>query len=204
MSNSDVEKRASLRQRNSERIRQRIVTAALDLFTSEGYDQTTMDAIAERAEVGRATLFKYFPTKSTLLLPLSQQVVFAELRPQVQALLEQQPTFSEALRYYFALIGKRIRELPDVTRALITIIGTVESEASEQVPDFTETLNTILRHGQERGEVRRDIPVEQLSVYISVLFGDVMRRVVKSDDLEGYGPAMNLLLSFLETGLSRE
>ncbi|HLI87713.1 MAG TPA: TetR/AcrR family transcriptional regulator [Ktedonobacteraceae bacterium] len=204
MSSSDVEKRLSLRQRNSERIRQRIVTAALDLFTTEGYDQTTMDAIAERAEVGRATLFKYFPTKSTLLLPLSQQVVFAELRPQVQALLERQPTSSEALRYYFALIGKRIRELPDVTRALITIIGTVEDEASEQVPDFAETLNAILRHGQERGEVRRDIPVEQLSVYISVLFGDVMHRVVKSDDLESYAPAMNLLLSFLETGLSRE
>jgi AcrR family transcriptional regulator len=204
MSNSDVEKRSSLRQRNSERIRQRIVTAALDLFTTEGYDQTKMDAIAERAEVGRATLFKYFPTKSTLLLPLSQQIVFAELRPQVQALLEQQPTAREALRYYFALIGKRIRELPDVTRALITNIGTVEYEASEQVPDFAETLNTILRHGQERGEVRCDIPVEQLSVYISVLFGDVMHRVVKSDDLEGYGPAMNLLLSFLETGLSRE
>ncbi len=204
MSSSDVEKRLSLRQRNSERIRQRIVTAALDLFTTEGYDQTTMDAIAERAEVGRVTLFKYFPTKSTLLLPLSQQVVFAELRPQVQALLERQPTSSEALRYYFALIGKRIRELPDVTRALITIIGTVEDEASEQVPDFAETLNAILRHGQERGEVRRDIPVEQLSVYISVLFGDVMHRVVKSDDLESYAPAMNLLLSFLETGLSRE
>ncbi len=204
MSSSDVEKRLSLRQRNSERIRQRIVTAALDLFTTEGYDQTTMDAIAERAEVGRATLFKYFPTKSTLLLPLSQQVVFAELRPQVQALLERQPTSSEDLRYYFALIGKRIRELPDVTRALITIIGTVEDEASEQVPDFAETLNAILRHGQERGEVRRDIPVEQLSVYISVLFGDVMHRVVKSDDLESYAPAMNLLLSFLETGLSRE
>jgi hypothetical protein len=135
---------------------------------------------------------------------LSQQVVFAELRPQVQSLLERQPTSSEALRYYFALIGKRIRELPDVTRALITIIGTVEDEASEQVPDFAETLNAILRHGQERGEVRRDIPVEQLSVYISVLFGDVMHRVVKSDDLESYAPAMNLLLSFLETGLSRE
>jgi AcrR family transcriptional regulator len=202
MSSSDVEKRLSLRQRNSERIRQRIVTAALDLFTTEGYDQATMDAIAGRAEVGRATLFKYFPTKSALLLPVSQQVVFAELRPQVEALLEQQPTTGAALRYYFALIGKRIRELPDVTRALITVIGTVSDDAGEQVPDFAATLNAILRYGQERGEMRRDIPVEQLSVYISVLFGDVMHRMVKSDDLEGYAPAMDLLLSFLETGLS--
>lgn len=196
------EKRPSLRQRNHERIRQRILDTALALFSAQGYEQTTMDAIAERAEVGRATLFKYFPTKSSLLLPLSQQILFAELRPLVQSLLEQQPTTIEALRYYFDRIGKRIQELSDVTRALIKAIGMVEEDASEHVPDFAATLNLILRYGQQHGEVRSDLPIEELTAYISILYGIIVNHVVKSDQMESYAARVEQLLAFVGTGLT--
>jgi AcrR family transcriptional regulator len=43
-----------------------VLAAALELFVERGYDNTTMDEIAERADVARAAVFNYFaPTQSS-------------------------------------------------------------------------------------------------------------------------------------------
>src|SRR5438270_5209803 len=48
--------------------RERLVLAAVDLFTEQGYDATTVAQIAERAGVTRSTFFRYFPDKRELLV----------------------------------------------------------------------------------------------------------------------------------------
>ena len=57
-----------LRERNAERTREHLIDVALELFFTRGYEQTTMEQIAERAGVGSTTLYRYFPTKDLLLL----------------------------------------------------------------------------------------------------------------------------------------
>ncbi|QDP96506.1 TetR/AcrR family transcriptional regulator [Microlunatus elymi] len=47
--------------------RERLVMAAVDLFTDQGYDATTVAQIAERAGVTKSTFFRYFPDKRELL-----------------------------------------------------------------------------------------------------------------------------------------
>jgi AcrR family transcriptional regulator len=48
--------------------RERLVMAAVDLFTEQGYDATTVAQIAERAGVTKSTFFRYFPDKRELLV----------------------------------------------------------------------------------------------------------------------------------------
>ncbi|WP_213000825.1 TetR/AcrR family transcriptional regulator [Winogradskya consettensis] len=48
--------------------RERLVMAAVDLFTEQGYDATTVAQIAERAGVTRSTFFRHFPDKRELLV----------------------------------------------------------------------------------------------------------------------------------------
>ncbi len=48
--------------------RERLVVAAVDLFTEQGYDATTVAQIAERAGVTRSTFFRYFPDKREILV----------------------------------------------------------------------------------------------------------------------------------------
>ena len=50
-------------------VRQRIAGAGRDLFTTQGYEQTTVDAIAERAGVARRTFFRYFRSKDDVIFP---------------------------------------------------------------------------------------------------------------------------------------
>jgi AcrR family transcriptional regulator len=50
-------------------LRRRIAAAARDLFAERGYEQTTVDAIAERAGVGRRTVFRHFRSKDDAIFP---------------------------------------------------------------------------------------------------------------------------------------
>jgi AcrR family transcriptional regulator len=56
-----------LRARKRERTVREIRNAALDLFIEKGFEATTVDEIAERAEISRATFFRHFPGKADVV-----------------------------------------------------------------------------------------------------------------------------------------
>jgi AcrR family transcriptional regulator len=61
-----------LRKTKAEKTRKRILTEALRLFKRDGYEKTTVEAIAEAAEIGPRTLYRYFASKDLILLgPIS-------------------------------------------------------------------------------------------------------------------------------------
>lgn len=62
------------RERHKLEIYRRIHAAAVALFRRQGYDATTIEQIAERADVARGTVFNYFSTKESLLDALSADV----------------------------------------------------------------------------------------------------------------------------------
>jgi len=58
-------------------IRERLTTAALELFDERGYEHTTVDDIAARAGVGRTTFFRAFGSKEDVVFPHHEQVLVA-------------------------------------------------------------------------------------------------------------------------------
>ncbi|WP_329059606.1 TetR/AcrR family transcriptional regulator [Amycolatopsis sp. NBC_01480] len=85
-----------LRERKRRRAQEAIVDAAFALFSERGFADVTVTEIAERAEVGRTTFFRYFGDK--------QEVLFADEREMTDWLLslraepaETPPTLREAL-----------------------------------------------------------------------------------------------------------
>ncbi|MCY9783355.1 TetR family transcriptional regulator [Nocardiopsis sp. EMB25] len=63
----------SLRERKQRRTREAIIEAAHALFAERGFDRVTVNDIAERAEVGRATFFRYFGDKQEVIFSAQQQ-----------------------------------------------------------------------------------------------------------------------------------
>ena len=197
---------STLRERNKERVLQRIIDAANDLFMSAGYDQTTIDDIAARAEISRGTLFKYFPTKRLLLFPIIERIFDETILPRLVDFLASEPTTRAALRFWFKLIDEYFRMFPALSAAVVsefTERGKPPIDNIDHDPGFTEALQRILLYGQKRGEVRDDLPVEMIAVYIAILYNTVFNRLIDQQSTSEYMAAVDTMLSFLETGFAR-
>jgi AcrR family transcriptional regulator len=62
-------------ERKQHRARQRIVEAAGELFAARGFDGVSVTDIAERAEVGRTTFFRYFGDKQEVVFAREQELL---------------------------------------------------------------------------------------------------------------------------------
>ncbi len=67
--------RMPLRERKQQRAREQIVEAAFALFAERGFADVTVADIAERAEVGRTTFFRYFGDKQEVAFSNEQEIV---------------------------------------------------------------------------------------------------------------------------------
>ena len=61
---------SSRRERKKQETHQRLLETAWDLFQHRGYDDTTVEEIAEAADVAKGTFFNYFRTKEAMLRDL--------------------------------------------------------------------------------------------------------------------------------------
>jgi TetR/AcrR family transcriptional regulator, regulator of mycofactocin system len=94
------------RERRVQETRRCILQVARELFESNGFVETTVEQIAERADVAPRTFFRYFPTKESLL--------FAELddvRRRMLDALEQRPADEDPLRSLSIVLGELIEDI---------------------------------------------------------------------------------------------
>lgn len=139
---------AGLRERKKEQTRQRIATVALRLFADRGFEAVTVNEIAEAAEVAKATLFSYFPTKESLVLHGAAGDDLAGItarRPPGQ-------TFLEALRaHYRALAAVQVPAAE--LGALVTRVRVIWDS-----PALQGAANALLY--QQRQELARVLAAE--------------------------------------------
>jgi AcrR family transcriptional regulator len=94
--------RPGLRERKKAKTRAAIQHHALRLFAKQGYHATTIEQIADAAEVSQSTFFRYFPTKEDVVL-------HDELDPRMIESLRAQPPELSPL----AALRRTLREVFD-------------------------------------------------------------------------------------------
>jgi AcrR family transcriptional regulator len=96
----------------------RILEAALELFRQEGFDNTTMRSIAQKAQVATGAAYYYYPSKDAIVMDFYQRSC-DEMQSKIRLALEQVDGLDVGLR---ALIQVKLTHFGpnrDVLRALL-------------------------------------------------------------------------------------
>ena len=158
----------------SETARQAILAAAGDLMLSGGLAAATMDAIAARAGVSKATIYKWWPSRGAVALDGFLDRVAGTLA------IPEGTSAQEALTWQIAALIRLFRDTAagPLMRALVA--------QAQSDPDIARSLRErwlaprravsidILRTGIERGEIRPDIDFEAV---MDELFAPVYYRL---------------------------
>jgi AcrR family transcriptional regulator len=156
--------RTGRRERKRAETRERIFRAAMQLFAERGFLQTTVEDITEAADVGKGTFFNYFPSKEHVLGVL-HEIQLQKVAEAREAAVAGTKPVREVLRLFMRRITEEPARTQQLARGLI-----VTMFSSEYIREmFVETLKRggglladVLRRGQERGEIRRDLKVEDV------------------------------------------
>jgi len=151
------------RERRRSETHQRIVNAALQLFSTHGYVETTVEQITEAADVGKGTFFNYFPTKDALLTAIFESVAeqFAGLRANIRTSQDVRASLTE---FAHALLRTVVRA-PKIVRSFfgLALTDPVVGERFQAVlMHARKTIIALMERGQEIGQVRTDIPAAVL------------------------------------------
>jgi AcrR family transcriptional regulator len=153
----------------------KVLTAAVELFSERGIDATSMDAIAEASGVSKATIYKHWPDKAALCL---------EVMGYLHGLDEEPPVFDSGdfradliaqLQYQPATDRKALREkmVPHMIAyaSRNQVLGV--AWRARVIEPARMALTNMLRRGERRGVLCHGIDPE---VGIALLLGPMMYR----------------------------
>ena len=144
--------------------RRAILDATLELLAERGFHATTMDAIAERAGVGKNTIYRRWPAKDDLIVD-----AFAHFTAVLK--LNAGPSddvYSRLLEYSRSLA--RLNADPLASRLIPGLLGELqrdpafaEAYAERVVGPLRDPIVALLELARERGELRADADPDQIA-----------------------------------------
>jgi AcrR family transcriptional regulator len=145
-------------------VRDAILEATAALVAEQGLLSVTMSEIAERAGIGRATLYKYFPDVEAILLAWHERQVaghlshLAEVRNRAGSAGERLQAVLEA----YALISHESHGHHDSELAAFLHRDDRVAGAQRQVRDM---ISDLLTQAAATGDLRDDVPPDELASY---------------------------------------
>jgi AcrR family transcriptional regulator len=163
--------------------RQRVFRAAVDLFIEHGFDATTMDDIADRADVARATVFNYFQRKTAFLDEWSagrRQYALAAVRAEH---LDEHPLPEILNRYMVELARLSTRTRPET----VALMGAaVHSTNVLGNPPLAVELATFITRARDAGEVRADVDPDLAGLLVATGYFAILTEWISAEPAPFY------------------
>lgn len=171
------------RERRKQEVETRIREVALELFRTQGFEETTVEQIAERADVAKGTFFNYFPRKDALLWAIAEDVL-----GEVMIRLGDPATWGgpalEQVRRIFLEFAALAEENRGLYRTLVTENMRRFWDAGCRKPgeeEFRAMLRSILRRGRREGELRKEVDENTAASLIEAAYMTTMVEWLRED-----------------------
>lgn len=176
----------------SGRAHRAILEAVQELIIEEGFADLRLEHVAARADVGKATIYRHWPSKEALALELLLELASPHI-----AVADTGDTRQELL----AAVTNVVRALTEtpfgpVIRALLSQIAINPSLGdpfrASVVQARREEIGRIIRRGVQRGDLRADVDVDiatELLVgpaYFRLMFGGVLDNDFAQRIVDGF------------------
>ena len=150
--------------KNSRNTKGRIISAAWKLFYEQGYEGTTVEDIVFESGTSKGSFYHYFDGKDALMGTLAY--VFDEKYEELIPALDPNMGALETLAYInhelYVMIEASV-SIDLLTRLLSTqLLARGEKHLLDRSRVYFRLLRRIVRQGAQRGELRREVSVDEL------------------------------------------
>jgi AcrR family transcriptional regulator len=196
LSSDDEPARPSLRERKKAKTRALIRQQARRLFREQGYSETTVEQIAEAAEVSPSTFFRYFPTKEDVVVRDEFDTMIAELFAAQPAELSTIEAMRMALRaVYDNMSAEELAwqmESLELIRAVPELRATILDELIKGVQLVAAVIAKRVGRRADELEVR---------TFAGAIIGVIITSVISNPAPTDYIAQMDASLAALEAGI---
>ncbi|WP_103665564.1 TetR/AcrR family transcriptional regulator [Gracilimonas amylolytica] len=128
------------KEREKSRRRDQILDAAIELTGQQGFERTTMDEIAEKAELSKGTLYLYYKDKSSLYQAIKKRALQSLHQDFLTVLQQDKPgamLVKEMISSFLDMIQKNVT----FTKAIMLYRGSESSDSDQQSSIAEKCLN---------------------------------------------------------------
>ena len=182
-------------------VRQAILQAAIDLVDNPriGYRGLTMEAVARRAQVSKATLYRWWPGKPSLVLDAYRSKAIRDIPvPDTGDLATDLAQFLGHLAYAFSFLGSA-RTMAELIAVANTDPAFGEAFRATLLRERKQALRAIFNRARSRGEIAAHI---DLDAAVDLAYGAVHHRLLVSHapiDALYVRAILDMLLTGLQT-----
>jgi TetR/AcrR family transcriptional regulator, fatty acid metabolism regulator protein len=181
--------------------RQLIIDAAIEVFSRNGFQNSTISQIARKADVAEGTIYQYFKNKEDLFfsIPIDKTKEFYnELELHLEGIHGAENKIRKFVWYYLY----HLQENPEYARALMLEMRVNRNFAKTKTfgpyRPLTHKILEIIEEGQEEGIIRRDVNIYVIRHLILGMLEHIVTRWLlkgeKGDLLVQYNEAVAVLI----------
>jgi AcrR family transcriptional regulator len=187
------ERAPGLRERKKVQTREAIRRAAIELVAANGYAKTTVEQIAQAADVSHATFFRYFPSKESALLASGLAEIAVDALGQQPAGLPTLKAFRQALETTKNALSSEERQFE---QACLELVFSIPELRELQYAEYRRVGARLAEVESRR--LGRDPDDFEVQVFFGALIGVAQTAVDKGGSVPDF---IFGALDFIESGM---
>lgn len=148
---------------------QQLLDVATRLFATNGYDGTSLKAIADEVGIRKPSLLYHYPSKEELRLAVLHRV-FTRWNDVLPRILQAATTGEDRFRGLVSEVIQFFAEEPDRARLLLREMldrpDTLREQMSEYVAPWVAIMTDYIERGKEGGRVRPDVDAQAYVLHV--------------------------------------